>query len=160
MNSGFPIARLRTLSWKSSFRNCLIVDNRVKASGELRGAHYITGSSSKAYNNTVWANTLADKTTNDVYIASGTVKNVLAGTLSPETPADDRNRSGFDHRFRNLAKGDFRPRSDWTEVIDRGETMEWMSDATDIGGNSRICNGKPDIGCYERYLPGIAIILR
>ena len=42
---------------------------------------------------------------------------------------------------------------DWTpsaSIVDKGLLQDWMTDATDFAGASRIAGNGPDIGCFER----------
>lgn len=40
-----------------------------------------------------------------------------------------------------------------------GQAMPWMNSATDLAGNPRLLDAKPDIGCYESDLPGFGMML-
>ena len=40
-----------------------------------------------------------------------------------------------------------------------GLAMPWMDAATDLAGNPRLLEAKPDIGCYESVLPGFGLLL-
>ena len=139
-------------------RSCLVIGNRCTASPTTAGALYVA--SGAAYNNTVWANTLADKTTNDVYVASGTAKNNLAGVFEAADGTADHNWSGFGTKFKDLDHRDFHPCASWKEVLNCGEKMDWMADATDFEGSPRIRHGYPDIGCYERLNRSFTILIK
>ena len=41
------------------------------------------------------------------------------------------------------------PLSTWTDVVDKGANQDWMTDATDLLGQGRICNGTVDVGAVE-----------
>ena len=51
-------------------------------------------------------------------------------------------------KFANYSSGDFRP-ADGSVLNAHGAVLEWMSDATDLAGHSRLYKGKVDIGCYQ-----------
>ncbi len=51
-------------------------------------------------------------------------------------------------KFANYSSGDFRP-ADGSVLNAHGAVLEWMSDATDLDGHSRLYKGKVDIGCYQ-----------
>ena len=43
---------------------------------------------------------------------------------------------------------------------DAAQTLDWMSDATDLLGNPRIYGGKPDMGCSESRSGGLLLLVR
>lgn len=48
-----------------------------------------------------------------------------------------------------VGDGDYSLVSSATDCIDKGLTLDWMTDAKDLAGNDRIINGLPDLGAYE-----------
>ena len=83
--------------------------------------------------------------------------------------AEDGSVLGADAKFKDAANGDYHLTKESALAIDKGATLDWMSDASvDLDGNPRLVGYLkksqkiPDIGCYElpRKLKGLMLILR
>ena len=146
-------------------RNCLIVDNRVTSdsTSELAGALAVRGGA--AYNNTAWGNTLKAGTTNDIYQASGTAKNNLAGVFATVGGTADHNYAGTDPGFKNLAAGDFSLRGG-SPCVNAGDWTVWGATRTeakafhDLDGAPRLVGPEVDIGCFEAQTSFTMLMLR
>lgn len=143
-------------------RNCLVSGNACGNSSEENAAFYVRAGT--AYNNTVWLNTMKNGVTNDVYVASGTLANTLAytvtnvaGTISHCFVA----ATDGDPKFKDAANGDFHIRSS-SPAKDAGDKSYWdgVADPVDLDGLPRIRFGKIDVGCYENQVAGFMLYLR
>ena len=147
-----------------TLRNCLIADNRSSGSGDLRGALYVTGASTKAYNNTVWVNTMKNGVTNDVTVASGTLANTLACTVTNVAGTVSHcfvAATDGDPKFKSPKKAAFHLKSS-SPCINGGDNSLWdgVADPVDLDGTPRIRNGIVDIGCFEGDQSGLRLIVR
>ena len=62
--------------------------------------------------------------------------------------------------FVDAANGDFRIAMS-SPCVDAGIFESWMAGAFDLAGGKRVWGDKPDIGCYEFFLPpGFLLIFR
>lgn len=132
----------------SGLHNCLI-----SHSGTVLGT--TTSTSFYAYDS-LFSNTLE----NDPSLAKFTNKDTF-----------DANgvKLGVDPKFKDAANGDYHLTGESTLAIDKGATLDWMSDASvDLDGNPRLVGYWhrkkiiPDIGCYELpwKAPGLTLIIR
>ena len=65
-----------------------------------------------------------------------------------------------DPLFRSAAKCDWRLKGN-SPCVDKGQWDEWMDGSTTLGGQLRaVPNKHPDIGCYERFIPGLMLLVR
>ena len=65
-----------------------------------------------------------------------------------------------DPLFRAAAKCDWRLKGN-SPCVDKGQWDEWMDGSTTLGGQLRaVPNKHPDIGCYERFIPGLMLLVR
>lgn len=151
-------------SAKAVVRNCLIAGNRLTRNSPATGGALFVANSSTAYNNTCWANTLADGSTNDVYSLSATVKNTVAGVLGSEGGTVESNYAGSDPGFRNAESGDFRLGYN-SPCKDAGDLSVWGGKSAaraevDLEGNRRCFGDTVDLGCYEIVFAPFMLIFR
>ncbi len=148
-----------------TLRNCLIVDNRVTSDSTSTLAGALAVRTGSAYNNTVWANTLSTGETNDIYQASGTTKNNIAGVFATAGGTADHNFSGGDPQFKNLPAGDFRLQGG-SPCINAGDFTAWGATRAeakafhDLVGVPRLCGAEVDQGCFEGRIPSTMLMLR
>ena len=65
---------------------------------------------------------------------------------------------GLDNRFANANALDFQLLRG-SPCVDAGfNQLEWMEETVDLSGNLRVFNGIVDIGAYERFYPGGAVL--
>ena len=144
-------------------RNCLVADNRGV------GAVGLWASGSATIENvTVAGNvTTGEGVTTGVKAASSAnLANVLAwGVGAAAVNAIDAGATcttclfDKDPIFRNAVRGDYRIKNG-SPAQNAGTNLGWMQGAVDLFGNPRILDKIVDIGCYEKGLTGLAIIVR
>ena len=159
------------VSGGATVRNSLFTDNTAPFFPAIW-----VGADSHAENCTVVRNASiqtnsVDSDVGAVYAADATasVVNVLTvgNTDGEDATANASGEAGaFDHcftegdpLFRDPEKSNFRLKS-VSPCLNRGAVLPWMADATDLDGNPRIRQSKPDLGCYEGLLKGLTILVR
>lgn len=125
-----------------TLENCTIVSN-VCSTANQGGGVYGWSSTLTMRNCIVFFNR-AGSAANNIKLdnVTATLQNLCT------TPAMGTQCLSNDPRFVNFAARDYRLRGD-SYCINAGQSLSWMSGATDVEGNARIINGAPDIGAYE-----------
>ncbi|MBQ6924652.1 MAG: PKD domain-containing protein [Kiritimatiellae bacterium] len=137
-----------------TLRNCLIVGNRSTGGGAQPTAGSLFVKTGSAYNNTVWANTLSTGATNDLYQASGTAKNNIAGVFATAGGTADHNYAGADPGFKDPAAGDYSLRGN-SPCVNAGDWTAWGATRAeakafrDLAGAPRLVGPEVDAGCFE-----------
>lgn len=144
-NGTFLCASKTVITNPSGLHNCLI-----SHPGEFLG----TSGTFYAYDS-IFSNTLESDSS-------------LAKFTNKDTFDADGVKLGVDAKFKDAANGDYHLTEESALAIDKGATLDWMSDAsTDLDGNPRLVGYLkksepiPDIGCYElpRKQRGLMLIL-
>ena len=147
-----------------TLRNSLVTgfkETTAKGTASAGGLYACGGT---VVNCTIAGNTnTLDATACDVYQSSGSIYNSIAQSVNKVSGTEDANIFNQDAKFRNPAKGDYRPRVG-SPAIDTADTNHWngagLPTALDLGGNRRFVGGKLDCGCYEHRQAGMAIFVR
>ena len=136
--------------------NCTIVGNQRSLVDSVACGIYIglDHGAAKSYNivlrnNIVWGNLAADGVSEMNYnldAMDGATSIVERNDTRPALTIGLNNVS-VDPLFADAANGDYHV--GYTYCIDTGLNQEWMTNAVDLDGNSRIINGTVDVGCYE-----------
>ncbi len=158
-------------------RNCLVVDNLIKATGSNRGGGgifipSIYGSGAEVVNCTIVGNKTTGTSSQPcagVVALTGRVRNCLIGeNVIPDGVSDSQKDCGgttsyfvncatlvqinnglvVDKAVMSMAGHDYRPLFG-SAAVDAAEAEDWMEGASDIVGNPRVSNGRADIGAYE-----------
>ena len=130
----------------STIENCTIVSNYAAVSG---GGIYINGSGSGT-NNIVYYNTAGVGANNFTNTAGNTGLH-----YSCVIPAVDGARNiTNDPSLVNLDGGDYRLKGN-SPCVNAGFNQNWMTNAVDLDGRSRIRYGTVDMGAYERINAGV-----
>lgn len=148
--------------------NCLIYGNI----GWKNGTGIAQNGKGKLINLTVTGNhTNQDDTVVACYVAGkGTVKNciVWGNEGAAEQISTPASGSTMDHNcttdphFRNASGFNFQLSSASSNCIDKGDDSAWedLANAKDILGKSRKIHKHVDIGCYERDVNGLMLLMR
>ena len=154
----------------ATVRNCLFKNNTVPF------CTIYVGANGHAENCTVVGNAAqrtkgGDETVGAVFAvdAAASVVNVLTvGNADSEeaTANASGEEAAFDHcftegdpLFKNAEKSNFHLKGA-SPCLNAGAVLPWMAGATDLDGNPRIRQSKPDIGCYEDLQKGLSILVR
>lgn len=126
-----------------TIENCTITAN----SSESGPAGYYRYNGGTMVNSIVWGNTNSDKEGiyGDHDIAGTTTEGMTFCTI--ENPV-----------FKNASKGDFRLKNS-SPALNAGTNLDWMTDATDLGGVPRILQRRVDLGCYEYKNSGMSLFV-
>ena len=168
VGASFVSAALASLA----IENCTIVSN-VFTKVDGAGGLYLTGNGVTAVNTLVWGNVaktnevLLLEAQSDVKVAAGvtaTFDHSLAFGL-PDLASGQVTVTdclSADPKFNRGLKASV---PYWgvlgtSPCKNKGVKLGWMTGATDLIGNPRVFNGKPDIGCYESQVGGLVIIVR
>ena len=136
--------------------NCTIVSNWVEVAAttnaEGKVSFYTSGvtlnGSATARNVIVHGNYFL-KTRGTMEIA--TLSNESSFRYSNVFPLEEANGEGnfsADPRFKNPGAGDYHLKAS-SPCLDKGETLDWMLEATDLDGQPRVVRRAVDLGCYE-----------
>ena len=157
-------------------RNCLVYGNSTPAASGNGGGFY-SKSTAMIENCTVVANTSVAAA--GVYMTKGTLSNCIvfgAGGYDSENPplvkaggsvaycCSPSLEDGTDGNvsasplFKDAAVGDYALQRA-SPCVDAGQNAEWMANAIDLAGNSRIVRHVVDMGCYEARLSQPLVIL-
>jgi hypothetical protein len=119
----------------SALNNCTLTENDAWAGGGVSDSGL---KNCILYYNTAYGNLI--------------LSNYFSGSFTNccTTPLPDRGSGNISDppAFRDVAHGDYRLRPT-SPCIDAGVNEGWMFTATDLDGNSRIINGRVDMGAYE-----------
>ena len=102
--------------------------------------------------------------TNDVAVASGTLANTLACTITNVAGTVSHcfaAATDGDPKFRSPKKAAFHLKSS-SPCVNAGDNSFWdgVADPKDLDGTPRIRNGIVDIGCFEGDQSGLMLIVR
>ena len=122
-----------------TFINCTIADNTASNNG---GGLYLYGSGYQAVNCIIYTNTA---TTNANYVIDDT--SAISFCCTEPLIASSGNISN-NPLFVSVPDQDFRLQN-ISPCIDHGTNQNWMTNSTDLAGNTRIINGTVDMGAYE-----------
>ena len=136
----------------STLYDCLVARNLARLSGSGGGTAYST-----LYSCTVTANSAAiygegsyyDAAYNSVIYPDGVFASTVRYSLTVTLKEGAGNIAG-DPRFMDSAAGDWRLMSN-SPCINVGTSQEWMTGSLELIGNSRVLNGRVDMGAYEYY---------
>ena len=144
--------------------NCTIVTNVTAGAG---AGVYVTAGAPELVNTIIASNVggltnAAEVCSNEVFVAEGASVAWTKCRVPAEAGIDDAGVTTVDPKF-NRGKKPAVPY--WSLLADsplknKGVKLEWMDGATDLGGQKRVFNGKPDLGCYESQVGGTVIIVR
>ena len=147
--------------------NCTVVSNDAIGAGA--GVYLAKGANSQFVNTIVALNTssmvtnLGQIVSNEVYVASGAAATWTNCRVPAEAGIDDGGVTTADPKF-NFGRRASVPY--WgilgdSPLKNKGEKLDWMTPETkDLGGQKRVFNAKPDLGCYESQVGGTVIIVR
>ena len=147
--------------------NCTVVSNDAIGAGA--GVYLAKGANSQFVNTIVALNTssmvtnLGQIVSNEVYVASGAAATWTNCRVPAEAGIDDDGVTTADPKF-NFGRRASVPY--WgilgdSPLKNKGVKLEWMTpEAKDLGGQKRVFNAKPDLGCYESQVGGTVIIVR
>ena len=145
--------------------NCTIVSNQTCGAG---AAIYVAAGAAEIVNTIIASNVggmtnAAEIRSNEVYVAEGASVTWQKCRVPAEAGIDDNGVTTVDPKF-NFGKKPAEPY--WSLLADsplknRGVKLGWMTpEAKDLGGQKRVFNAKPDLGCYESQVGGTVIIVR
>lgn len=147
-----------TVGANTVVENCTFTGNRTYRSrqdkeGKVRPAVIVNGGTFR--NCIVWGNTTTGLGTNDL---SGSVSCISHSCSGNAALAGENGNIAGDPKFRNADRGDYTLQTS-SPCIDAGENREWMDGATDLQGGARILRGTVDMGCFEKLVKGLVILL-
>ena len=145
--------------------NCTIVSNRTDGTG---AGVYVKAGTAEIVNTVIASNVggmtnAAEICSNEVYVAQGASVTWTRSRVPAEAGIDDAGVTTADPMF-NFGRRASVPY--WGILADsplknKGVKLEWMTpEAKDLGGQKRVFNAKPDLGCYESQVGGTVIIVR
>ena len=145
--------------------NCTIVSNQTCGTG---AGIYVKADTVEIVNTIIASNVggmtnAAEICSNEVFVAEGTSVMWQKCRVPAEAGIDDDGVTTADPKF-NFGRRASVPY--WGILADsplknKGVKLEWMTPGTkDIGGQKRVFNAKPDLGCYESQVGGTVIIVR
>ena len=141
--------------------NCTIVSNDIAGAG---AGVYAAAAGLEVKNSIVAYNVGGGEATTNEIAAVGSGAMTLVRTCVPE---------GAEVTGEGLVRGDpllnrgARTSEPYWSILgnspckNKGVNLDWMTpEATDLSGQKRVFNAKPDLGCYESQVGGLVIIVR
>ena len=145
--------------------NCTIVSNQTCGAGS---AVYVKAGTAEIVNTVIASNVggmtnAAEICSNEVFVAKGASVTWTKSRVPAEAGIDDDGVTTADPKF-NFGRRASVPY--WgilgdSPLKNKGVKLDWMTPETkDLGGQKRVFNAKPDLGCYESQVGGTVIIVR
>lgn len=138
--------------------NCTITDNHVETAASTAAAGFYSGYTNHCHNTIIYGNTVAGSTTrSNIYLNNqatiSTFTNTCVAPLQTGSQVINDNSLAEDpllDEAYELSAG--------SPCINAGVRQDWMDDARDLAGRSRLDRFSfiPDIGCFE-YVPSGAM---
>ena len=153
-------AYIYTVAGTVTLDNNTFTANRTGAGGSGGGGAYIKLYSDTCalnlHNNILWGNTSGTGSGGDIYVEDDGDGNLVGATvkvLNNDTNQFDVHVGnhltlGFNTNANPLLTSDYHLRAA-SPCIDAGTNLSWMTNATDMDGQPRICNGCVDMGADE-----------
>ena len=115
-------------------------------------------------NNIVWSNVADNGVGSDLYIEDDYGGNSIGATVNVQytdigdLDLQDGDHLALDHRLNvdPLLTEDYHL-SGASPCVDAGTNLPWMVDATDMDGQPRVFNDRPDLGADETFLCGLTV---
>jgi uncharacterized repeat protein (TIGR01451 family) len=143
--SGYWLVGLGLYSEGSLIQNCTIAGNTNNTAVIKDGFGLYSPGGTRVENSIIYGNTVVAGADN--WVAYGT--NEFSYCCALPLPEGEGNLSA-DPKFSNPTLGDYHLYPGQSPCIDVGTNQTWMELATDLDGESRILNGRADMGVYER----------
>ena len=145
--------------------NCTIVSNQTCGAGS---AVYVKAGAAEIVNTIIASNAggltnAAEICSNEVYVAEGASISWTRSRVPAEAGISGEEVTTADPKFNFGAR---KSEPYWSILgnspcKNKGEMLDWMTpESTDLSGQRRVFNAKPDLGCYESQIGGTVIIVR
>ncbi len=161
VDSGVSLCAVQ-VTGAGTMENCTIVNAKGRKSGSGLRITAAAGTTPVIRNNIVWGSTAVDGASSpDVYDSVSPSAPRITYSCSPDLTTGEGNTTADPCFVGNRrGKAPFSLSSSST-LLNAGQSLDWMTNATDIAGAPRVAGPRPAMGCYESvYSGGTVLMLR